>query len=139
MFFQVFTRNSGSPNKIVYNRLNEPILARYIRVVPVVWIKRITMRVEIYGCRGTLLFIISILKSLVVPAIWLAFSIIVSSRVLLFFSFFFFAFSRILNLIISLLTCSRSGQSIKISIDEKSIAIKWFLSIDNENRWKLID
>ena len=53
----------------MYNRLNEPILARYIRIVPVEWLNHITMRLEIYGCQGTLLFIISILKSLVIPAI----------------------------------------------------------------------
>ncbi|CAH3189052.1 unnamed protein product, partial [Porites lobata] len=36
----------------MYNRLNDPILARYIRVVPVAWVNHITMRLEIYGCQG---------------------------------------------------------------------------------------
>ena len=108
LFFQVFTGNSGGPNRIKYNRLNESILARYIRIVPVAWFNHITMRLEIYGCQGTLLFIISILKSLVIPAIWLALSreYVVYSRLTQFFvlSIILNHIIHVVNRIISVLT-----------------------------------
>ncbi|CAH3034577.1 unnamed protein product [Pocillopora meandrina] len=40
-------------NSIVYNELNPPITARFIRFQPVSWYGHISMRVELYGCQGT--------------------------------------------------------------------------------------
>ncbi len=37
----------------MYHELNPPIRARYIRFRPVAWHNHISMRVELYGCRGT--------------------------------------------------------------------------------------
>ena len=37
---------------VVYNDLNPPIRARFIRFRPVAWNKAIAMRVELYGCHG---------------------------------------------------------------------------------------
>ena len=39
-------------NTVVYHILNPPIRARYIRVVPVDWHSWISMRMELYGCKG---------------------------------------------------------------------------------------
>lgn len=50
--FQVFVGNTDM-NTIVYNELNQSIAARYIRFQPTVWHNHISMRVEIYGCKGT--------------------------------------------------------------------------------------
>ena len=49
----MFDGNDDS-DTIVYNILNPPFTARYIRVVPVEWHTRISMRLEIYGCAGNL-------------------------------------------------------------------------------------
>ncbi|KAL9957479.1 hypothetical protein ACROYT_G039117 [Oculina patagonica] len=38
-------------NTIVYRKLNPPIIARYIRFVPVSWNGNISMRVELFGCK----------------------------------------------------------------------------------------
>ena len=37
-------------NSVVYHDLNPPIIARYIRFLPVEWKDEISMRVELYGC-----------------------------------------------------------------------------------------
>jgi len=38
-------------NTVVYNDLNPPISARYIRFRPTAWNKHISMRTEVYGCQ----------------------------------------------------------------------------------------
>ena len=35
---------------MVVNTLDEPIIARYIRIHPVTWYGYISMRIELYGC-----------------------------------------------------------------------------------------
>ncbi|XP_067016648.1 uncharacterized protein [Acropora muricata] len=45
-----FTANKDA-NSIVYQRLNPPIMARYIRFRPVNWNNHISMRVEVFGCK----------------------------------------------------------------------------------------
>ena len=55
---------SGSAGEYtpVYHKLNPPIRARYIRFLPVVWHNNIAMKVELYGCQGTVaLFLFSFL------------------------------------------------------------------------------
>lgn len=55
---------SGSAGEYtpVYQKLNPPIRARYIRFLPVVWHNNIAMKVELYGCQGTVvLFLLSLL------------------------------------------------------------------------------
>ena len=47
-----FTGNTDR-NSVVYHELNPPIRARYIRFIPVAWNSFIAMRVELYGCTGT--------------------------------------------------------------------------------------
>ena len=49
---QVFVGNKDE-NTIVYNELNESIVARYVRFQPTAWHNHISMRVELYGCKGT--------------------------------------------------------------------------------------
>ena len=51
---QVFVGNTDE-NTIVYNELNGSIVARYIRFQPTAWHNHISMRVELYGCKGTFL------------------------------------------------------------------------------------
>ncbi|CAH3166775.1 unnamed protein product [Porites evermanni] len=41
-------------NTIVYNELNGSIVARYTRFQPTAWHNHISMRVELYGCKGNL-------------------------------------------------------------------------------------
>ena len=36
----------------MYNMLNPPITARFVRICPVAWHSHISMRMEIYGCQG---------------------------------------------------------------------------------------
>ena len=50
-FFQVFDGNTD-PDTIVSHKLSPPIRARYIRFLPTAWHKHISMRVELYGCKG---------------------------------------------------------------------------------------
>ena len=52
---QVFVGNTDE-NTTVYNELNEPIVARYTRFQPTAWHNHISMRVELYGCKGTFFF-----------------------------------------------------------------------------------
>ncbi|XP_022805050.1 uncharacterized protein LOC111342257 [Stylophora pistillata] len=47
--FKIFTGN-GDSESAVYNILNPPITARYIRILPIAWHTNIAMRIEIYGC-----------------------------------------------------------------------------------------
>ena len=49
---QVFVGNTDE-NTTVYNELNGPIVARYTRFQPTAWHYHISMRVELYGCKGT--------------------------------------------------------------------------------------
>jgi len=112
----------------MYNRVNKSILARYIRIVPVAWFNHITMRLEIYGCQGTLLFIISILKSLMILQFdWLSVEYLVYSRV----TQFFFALNyilnhiiRVLNRIISVLTCTILALYRIISVSNTKLDVK---------------
>ena len=39
---------------VVYNRLSPPVTTLFIRVSPREWHNHISMRIEIYGCPGTL-------------------------------------------------------------------------------------
>ena len=48
---QVFVGNTDE-NTIVYNELNGSIVARYTRFQPTAWHNHISMRVELYGCKG---------------------------------------------------------------------------------------
>lgn len=41
-----------NPNDSVLHQLNPPVRARYIRFLPKEWEERISMRVELYGCKG---------------------------------------------------------------------------------------
>ena len=43
-------------NSIVFHDLIPPIRARYIRFRPTAWHQHISMRVELYGCCGCLLY-----------------------------------------------------------------------------------
>ena len=55
---QVFVGNTDE-NTTVYNELNEPIVARYTRFQPTAWHNHISMRVELYGCKGTFFLVTS--------------------------------------------------------------------------------
>ena len=57
---QVFLANKDS-NTIVYNILNPPITTRFIRIKPMEWRGRISMRTEIYGCPGIQTYIVRLL------------------------------------------------------------------------------
>ena len=46
---QVFDGNNDI-NTVKSHNLNPPITARYIRFIPIDWHRRISMRVELYGC-----------------------------------------------------------------------------------------
>ena len=48
--FQAFPGNKDG-NNIVTNRFDTPIIARYIRINPTRWRDRISMRLELYGCK----------------------------------------------------------------------------------------
>ena len=49
--FQIFEGNEDS-DTVVFNKLSQPITARYIRLLPIEWHEHISMRIEIYGCPG---------------------------------------------------------------------------------------
>ena len=49
--YQVLHANQDS-DTVVYNKLISPITARYIRLLPVTWYNHISLRMELYGCRG---------------------------------------------------------------------------------------
>ena len=51
---QVLVGNTDE-NTIVYNEFNGSIVARYTRFQPTAWHNHISMRVELYGCKGTFL------------------------------------------------------------------------------------
>ncbi|XP_073259033.1 uncharacterized protein [Porites lutea] len=57
--FKVITINSAKVfpgnqdnSTVVYNPLSPPVTTRFIRLIPVGWHSRISMRIEIYGCPG---------------------------------------------------------------------------------------
>lgn len=50
-FVQIFDANQDS-DTAVYNSLNPPITARFVRLLPVEWHDQISMRLELYGCPG---------------------------------------------------------------------------------------
>ena len=49
---------------MVYHKLSHAIRARYIRFRPVAWHGHISMRVEIYGCKGKICIFIPVIKTL---------------------------------------------------------------------------
>ncbi|XP_027037220.1 uncharacterized protein LOC113665691 [Pocillopora damicornis] len=51
MSAKVLHANQDS-DAVVYNKLISPITARYIRLLPVTWYNHISLRMELYGCRG---------------------------------------------------------------------------------------
>ncbi|XP_066019015.1 uncharacterized protein [Pocillopora verrucosa] len=51
MSAKVLHANQDS-DTVVYNKLISPITARYIRLLPVTWHNHISLRMELYGCRG---------------------------------------------------------------------------------------
>ena len=50
---QVFTGNDDS-DTVVYNALSPPVTTMFVRVLPITWNSRISMRIELYGCPGNL-------------------------------------------------------------------------------------
>ncbi|CAH3197417.1 unnamed protein product, partial [Porites evermanni] len=48
---QVFTGNDDS-DTVVYNALSPPVTTMFLRVLPIAWNSRISMRIELYGCPG---------------------------------------------------------------------------------------
>ena len=58
---QDFSGSAGEYNP-VYHNLNPRIRARYIRFLPVAWYGNIAMRVELYGCQGTIMFLLSLFR-----------------------------------------------------------------------------
>ena len=50
---QVFTGNDDS-DAVVYNALSPPVTTMFVRVLPIAWNSRISMRIELYGCPGNL-------------------------------------------------------------------------------------
>lgn len=59
---QDFSGSAGEYNP-VYHNLKPPIRARYIRFLPLAWYGNIAMRVELYGCQGTIMFLLLFRKS----------------------------------------------------------------------------
>lgn len=49
MHFQIYGANKDY-SSVVVNTLEEPIIARIIRIHPVEWYSHISMRFEFYGC-----------------------------------------------------------------------------------------
>lgn len=49
LFLQEYIANTNYQS-VVVNTLDEPIIARYIRIHPVAWYGHISMRIELYGC-----------------------------------------------------------------------------------------
>ena len=49
VFLQEYIANKNYQS-VVVNTLDEPIIARYIRIHPVTWYGHISMRFELYGC-----------------------------------------------------------------------------------------
>ena len=54
---QEFAGNTDQ-DTVVFHDLNPPITSRYIRFLPVAWYLAISMRVELYGCTGTPVFVL---------------------------------------------------------------------------------
>ena len=49
LHFQEYVANKDYTNEVI-NTLEEPIIARFIRIHPVAWQSHISMRFELYGC-----------------------------------------------------------------------------------------
>ena len=58
-YFQVFNGNQDS-DTVVYNQINPLITTRFIRLLPLQWHHRISMRIEMFGCSGILYFVFMI-------------------------------------------------------------------------------
>ena len=54
-YFQEFVGNADQ-DTVVYHKLSHAIRARYIRFRPTAWHGQISMRVEVYGCKGNAVF-----------------------------------------------------------------------------------
>ena len=54
-YFQQFVGNADQ-DTVVYHELSHAIRARYIRFRPTAWHGHISMRVEVYGCKGNAAF-----------------------------------------------------------------------------------
>ena len=54
-YFQEFVGNADQ-DTVVYHELSHAIRARYIRFRPTGWHGHISMRVEVYGCKGNAAF-----------------------------------------------------------------------------------
>ena len=52
ILFKDFSGNTDE-DTIIFNELNPPIRARFIRFHPEAWYGHISMRVELYGCSGS--------------------------------------------------------------------------------------
>ena len=48
---QVFPGNTDRYT-VVYNKIDPPIMARYLRLLPEAYQSRIAMRLEFYGCKS---------------------------------------------------------------------------------------
>ena len=55
LYFQEFVGNADQ-DTVVYHELSHAIRARYIRFRPTGWHGHISMRVEVYGCKGNAAF-----------------------------------------------------------------------------------
>ena len=49
LYFQKYVANKDFAHEVI-NTLEEPIIARFIRIHPVTWYSHISMRFEFYGC-----------------------------------------------------------------------------------------
>ena len=49
LLFQKYVANKDYVHEVI-NTLEEPIIARFIRIHPVAWYGYISMRFELYGC-----------------------------------------------------------------------------------------
>ena len=49
LYFQKYVANKDYAHEVI-NTLEEPIIARFIRIHPVAWYSHISMRFEFYGC-----------------------------------------------------------------------------------------
>ena len=51
VFFKIFDGNTDQ-DTVVNNKMKNPIIARYIRIIPVNYHNTISLRAEFYGCRS---------------------------------------------------------------------------------------
>ena len=52
---KVFDGNTNM-DSVVFHQVDPPIIARVIRFRPIAWKDHISMRVELYGCKGNVYF-----------------------------------------------------------------------------------